>query len=54
VSKKKPQIRTGQADLPVPREVFNARFRARFFDPAFAEQEALIEQLLKTAWDSYQ
>jgi multimeric flavodoxin WrbA len=51
--KKHPQVRTGQADGPLSREEFSTRFRARFADPAFAGKEALIEQLLDTAWDGY-
>ena len=47
------RVRTGQGAFPIPREEFNARFRARFADPAFAGQEALIEQLLDTAWSGY-
>lgn len=50
----KPQIRTGQADFPLSRQEFNVRFRARFADPAFAGKEALIDQLMETAWDGYQ
>lgn len=48
-----PQVRTGQANFPIPRDEFNARFRARFTDPAFAGKQALIDQLMETAWDGY-
>jgi hypothetical protein len=48
-----PQVRTGQADFPMTQEEFNARFRARFADPAFANKEALIDELMETAWDGY-
>jgi multimeric flavodoxin WrbA len=46
-------IRKGQADFPMSRGEFNSRFRARFADPAFAGLEALIDELLETAWDGY-
>jgi multimeric flavodoxin WrbA len=46
-------VRKGQADFPMSRQEFNARFRARFADPAFAGKEALIDQLMETAWDGY-
>jgi multimeric flavodoxin WrbA len=35
------------------RREFNARFRARFADPAFAGKEALIDELMEIAWDGY-
>jgi multimeric flavodoxin WrbA len=48
-----PKVRTGQGEFPLPRDVFNARFRARFADPAFCNQESLIDELMETAWDGY-
>lgn len=50
----KTRIRTGQATFPLARREFNARFRARFADPAFGGKEALIDQLMETAWEGYQ
>jgi multimeric flavodoxin WrbA len=47
------RVRKGQADFPMSRVEFNARFRARFADPAFAGKEALIDQLMDIAWDGY-
>jgi multimeric flavodoxin WrbA len=47
------KIRKGQADFPMSREEFNARFRARFADPAFAGKAALIDELMEAAWDGY-
>jgi multimeric flavodoxin WrbA len=46
-------VRKGQADFPMSRREFDARFRARFADPAFAGKEALINELMETAWDGY-
>jgi multimeric flavodoxin WrbA len=46
-------VRKGQAEFPMSRQEFNARFRARFADPAFADKEALIDELMQTAWDGY-
>lgn len=50
----KVNVRTGQATFPISRHDFNARFRARFADPEFVGQEALIDQLMNTAWDGYE
>ncbi|GAC1302695.1 MAG: flavodoxin family protein [Steroidobacteraceae bacterium] len=46
-------VRQGQADWPITREQFDARFRARFTDPAFANLRAQIDELLQVAWDGY-
>jgi multimeric flavodoxin WrbA len=48
-----PAVRTGQAEFPLSREEFAARFRERFTDPAFAGKSAVIEELLDLAWDGY-
>jgi multimeric flavodoxin WrbA len=49
-----PRVRTGQGDFPMSRNEFDTRFRARFADPAFADKQILIDQLMETAWDGYQ
>ncbi len=49
----KPDVRTGQAPPPHPREVFRERFRARFLDPAFRGEDAAISRLEAIAWDAY-
>jgi multimeric flavodoxin WrbA len=49
----KPKVRTGQAEFPLSRAEFDARFRARFADPAFGDKSAAIEALLEAAWDGY-
>ena len=51
--KKSPAIRTGQGSGPISREEFARLFRARFHDPAFADQSASIDKLLQIAWDGY-
>jgi hypothetical protein len=48
---KNPAVRTGQAEFPLSRAEFDARFRARFADPAFAGKSTAIEELLEAAWD---
>jgi multimeric flavodoxin WrbA len=48
-----PSVRTGQAEFPLSRAEFDARFRARFADPAFAGKSAMIDELLDIAWDGY-
>jgi len=48
-----PEPRRGQAQWPMPRAAFAARFRHRFADPAFAPQAAAIDDLLEIAWDAY-
>jgi hypothetical protein len=40
------QVRTG--DFPMPQEEFNAGFRARFAAPAFANKEAMMDELMET------
>ena len=48
-----PRIRTGQADWPLPREEFEKRFRAAFFDPANEARATFVDALLQVAWDAY-
>jgi hypothetical protein len=49
----KVRVRTGQAHFPLTREAFDARFRQRFVDPAFADKKLLIDELMDVAWDGY-
>jgi multimeric flavodoxin WrbA len=49
-----PKVRTGQARFPLSREEFDARFRARFVDPAFDVHLQSIQELMDAAWDGYQ
>lgn len=48
-----PVIRQGQTDVKLTRDEFAARFRERFYDPAFDEKQESIEELLQIAWDGY-
>ena len=45
-----PDVRKGQAPPAHTREAFRARFRARFFDPAFRTEDAAIDRLEEIAW----
>ncbi|HEY9065218.1 MAG TPA: flavodoxin family protein [Burkholderiaceae bacterium] len=47
-------IRTGQIRAPLTREQFGERFRARFYDPAFAAEREAIARLEEIAWDAHQ
>ena len=57
--KSKPQttipirIREGQAPAPLDREEFGRRWRARFFDPAFRDEDQAIDRLEEIAWGAY-
>jgi multimeric flavodoxin WrbA len=48
-----PDVRKGQTDVALEFDEFAARFRARFFDPAFDANAAEIETLTRTAWQGY-
>ena len=48
-----PKIRKGQARWPMSREEFSCRFRAYYFDPAFAASQPAIDALLDIAWEAY-
>ena len=41
-----PEVRKGQDDMQIPHEVFRARFRARFYDPAFERADADVDKLM--------
>jgi multimeric flavodoxin WrbA len=47
------ELRTGMPDVQLTRAEFERRFRNRFFDPAFAKNEAAIKAIIDTAWDGY-
>jgi multimeric flavodoxin WrbA len=48
-----PEVRKGQADWPLPKQEFLARFRQRFFDPTFEPLAAQIDVLAEVAWRNY-
>ncbi|MEK6346692.1 MAG: NAD(P)H-dependent oxidoreductase [Burkholderia sp.] len=47
-------IRRGQIDAALSRDAFRDRYRARFQDPAFRNEDAAIARLEAIAWDAYQ
>lgn len=47
-------IRTGMPDVQIDKAEFSRRFRDRFFDPAFAKNEAALQAIIDTAWDGYE
>ncbi|MBC5781761.1 flavodoxin family protein [Ramlibacter sp. USB13] len=49
----KPEVRKGQWGGLHTREEFRARFRARFFDPAFRAEDEAIARLEQIAWEGY-
>ncbi len=51
---RKPRVVKGMESVDLARQEFERRFRARFYDPAFARAPAEIERLLAIAWDAYQ
>jgi hypothetical protein len=47
------EVRKGMPDVQLTRAEFERRFRNRFFDPSFAENEAALKAIIATAWDGY-
>jgi multimeric flavodoxin WrbA len=47
-------VRKGQITQGLSRDEFQARFQARFFDPAFKNEATAIARLEEIAWDAYQ
>lgn len=47
------EVRKGQAPASLDREEFGKRFRASFFDPAFAPEQTAIARLEEIAWVAY-
>ena len=47
------EVRKGMPDVQLTRKEFERRFRDRFFDPAFAKNEAALKAIIDTAWDGY-
>ena len=45
--------RKGMPDVQLTRVEFEARFRNRFFDPAFAANEDALAAIIETAWNGY-
>jgi hypothetical protein len=47
-------IRREMPDPQLDKTEFKRRYRARFYDPAFAPMQAEIERLAEIAWDAYE
>ena len=47
------EIRKGMPDVQIDKVEFSRRFRDRFFDPAFAKNEAALQAIIDTAWNGY-
>ena len=48
------KIRTGQAPAALTREQFHERFSRRFYDPAYAVEQAAIARIEDIAWAALQ
>jgi hypothetical protein len=46
-------VRKGQYTGKLDRDVFGARFRERFHDPAFRREDTAIARLEQIAWEAY-
>jgi multimeric flavodoxin WrbA len=46
-------VRKGQGDVKLSREVFERRLRERFYDPAFESIESEISRVVDVAWKAY-
>lgn len=47
------EVRKGQVTEPLSRNVFRERFMARFYDPAFRQEDEALARLEAIAWDAY-
>jgi hypothetical protein len=48
-----PEVRKGQGDMQISRDLFRERFRERFYDPEFEPAAADIDRLADIAWQAY-
>lgn len=46
-------VRRGMPPVKLSRPVFEARYRSRFLDPAFAPLQPEIDAIVEAAWDAY-
>jgi multimeric flavodoxin WrbA len=51
--KETPAVRKGQGSEQLSKSDFEARFRERFFDPAFDAHQGAIQELIEVAWEGY-
>lgn len=47
------RVRKGMPSVQLTKEEFARRFRNRFYDPAFQQEDREIQRLLEKAWDGY-
>jgi multimeric flavodoxin WrbA len=52
-SAKQPRVVKGTPDTTLSREVFDARFRERFYDPSFDAAKQHVDALAEIAWTNY-
>jgi multimeric flavodoxin WrbA len=48
------RVVTGHPDVALSKDEFVARFRARFYDPAFEAEKASVDRLAEVAWKAYE
>ena len=48
-----PEIRKGMPTPRLPEDVFKARYREQFFDPAFDQYKDELEKITQVAWEAY-
>jgi hypothetical protein len=53
-SREAPRVRKGQGSVELSKDEFAARFRHRFYDPAFDAIDAELDRACEIAWDAYQ
>jgi multimeric flavodoxin WrbA len=53
MASRSPEVRKGEWGGLHPRDEFRARFRARFYDPAYQAEDEAITRLEAIAWEAY-
>src|SRR5262245_16750179 len=53
MQRRKPRVVKGTPDVTLTRSEFDRRFRARFYDPAFAAAAVHVDALADIAWQAY-
>jgi multimeric flavodoxin WrbA len=54
MAKTKIKVRKGMPSVQIDRAEFAARYRERFYDPAFAKLKPEIDKLIDVAWEAYE
>jgi len=52
-SRDEPRVRKGQGSVALTKDEFAARFKYRFYDPAFDAIRAEVDRACEIAWDAY-